>query len=296
LFIKTFYSKDTILYAGTNSGIYKTTNNGLNWALYGLSATAINAIIIQNNNLLIGTDNGILITTNNGLSWTPWLLSGKSIKGFYIFQNKIYSGTNSGVYNSSDNGFTWNQIGLSSYSVNSFANFSDTLVCSSSYGVFVSSNGGNNWIWLGLQYLGGTRSILVFNNNIYACGITGSSGEVSGCVWRRIASTQSGIRNISGEIVSNYFLYQNYPNPFNPSTKIKFDIQNRSPIGALGDDRVVLKIYDILGKEVAVLVNEQLQPGSYEVTFDGSNLSSGIYFYRLRAGEYVETKRMVLIK
>jgi hypothetical protein len=83
-------------------------------------------------------------------------------------------------------------------------------------------------------------------------------------------------------------LSQNYPNPFNPSTKIKFDI----PKGSL----VKLKIYDILGREVATLVNEKLNPGTYEYEWNGINLSSGVYFYKLEAENFIQTKRMVLIK
>jgi len=86
-----------------------------------------------------------------------------------------------------------------------------------------------------------------------------------------------------------YKLYNNYPNPFNPSTTIKYDI----PKSAF----VKLVIYDILGKEVATLVNEALQPGTYEITFDGSNLASGIYFYQLAINnEQLAVKKMVLLK
>jgi flagellar hook assembly protein FlgD len=76
-------------------------------------------------------------------------------------------------------------------------------------------------------------------------------------------------------------------------TKIKFDIPSE---GKSQKAKVKLVIYDILGKEIRTLVNEQLQPGTYEVTFDGSNLPSGVYFYQLRAGEFVETKKLVLLK
>ena len=98
---------------------------------------------------------------------------------------------------------------------------------------------------------------------------------------------------------------QNYPNPFNPSTKIKFDVSKfpsgrRSavaegvPAGRGGF--VTLKVYDALGREVQTLVNETLQPGTYETTFDGSNLNSGVYFYKLTSGDFSETKKMLLIK
>ena len=85
-----------------------------------------------------------------------------------------------------------------------------------------------------------------------------------------------------------YSLKQNYPNPFNPSTTIEFSISERG--------YVTIKIYDILGKEVSTLVNEDKQPGSYEIKFNGTNLSSGIYFYELRAGNFFDVKKFILMK
>jgi hypothetical protein len=103
-----------------------------------------------------------------------------------------------------------------------------------------------------------------------------------------------GIKTISEIIPADFYLHQNYPNPFNPNTKIKFDIQKTEN----GKQKTVTKlsVFDITGREVAVLVNEQLQPGTYEVTFDGSNLTSGVYFYQLRAGEFMATKKLMLLK
>jgi len=89
-------------------------------------------------------------------------------------------------------------------------------------------------------------------------------------------------------IVSDYQLYQNYPNPFNPSTKIKFQIPELS--------FVTLKVFDVLGSEVATLVNEVKQAGIYEVEFDGSALTSGVYLYKLQEGIFIETKKMLLLK
>lgn len=103
-----------------------------------------------------------------------------------------------------------------------------------------------------------------------------------------------GFINISSEIPSNFSLSQNYPNPFNPATKIRFSIPMDSRLH--GNDRVVLIIFDVLGREVQTIVNEQLKPGIYEVDFDGSNYSSGVYYYKLTAGTYSETRKMVLIK
>jgi len=105
-----------------------------------------------------------------------------------------------------------------------------------------------------------------------------------------------GINLITTEVPSSYSLSQNYPNPFNPTTKIKFDIPSGFPIGAFGNDNVVLKVFDITGKEVATLVNEQLAPGTYTVDFDGTNFPSGVYFYQLRINNFSETKKLTLLK
>jgi hypothetical protein len=97
-----------------------------------------------------------------------------------------------------------------------------------------------------------------------------------------------GLLQTSNGIPFKYKLYFNYPNPFNPVTKIKFDVPKR--------DFVIVKIYDVLGREVATLVNEQLQPGTYEAEFDGTNYPSGIYYYTIKTTAFSQTKKMVLIK
>ena len=111
---------------------------------------------------------------------------------------------------------------------------------------------------------------------------------IVGCV---LDSIQYGtLLSVSDEpnISSNYILLPNYPNPFNPSTKISYSIPSTS--------KVTLKIYDILGKEVAILVNEEKSLGEYEVEFNAADLPSGIYFYQLKAGKFIQTKKMVLLR
>ena len=85
-----------------------------------------------------------------------------------------------------------------------------------------------------------------------------------------------------------YKLYTNFPNPFNPQTKIKFDIPKAST--------VKIVVYDVMGREVQTLVNESLKPGTYEASFDGSQLTSGVYFYKISAGDFSETKKMLIVK
>jgi len=98
---------------------------------------------------------------------------------------------------------------------------------------------------------------------------------------------------------TDFVLYQNYPNPFNPSTKIKFSITPSLSLRervSEGQVRVTLKVYDALGNEITTLVNEVKSPGEYEVNFDAAGLTSGLYFYRLSAGSYSETKKMLLLR
>ncbi|MCG6915507.1 T9SS type A sorting domain-containing protein [bacterium BMS3Abin03] len=101
------------------------------------------------------------------------------------------------------------------------------------------------------------------------------------------------VNQTKNSLVENFYLEQNYPNPFNPSTKIKFGIPDDAGNGVI---LVTLKVYDILGKEVTTLLNEEKSTGKYEIEFDGKELTSGIYFYKLKAGNFLQTKKMVFIK
>ena len=161
---------------------------------------------------------------------------------------------------------------------------------------------------------------LVFDESLNLYGIIGSSSELNDFI--NINPT-NGVGNIIGSIgmknilslayiISSptsvedenqtdlptaYSLYQNYPNPFNPTTKIKFTIPSVITTGANQSQMVSLKVFDILGNEVEILVNEEKEPGTYEVEFSGeAGQASGVYFYLLRAGSFIQTKKMVFLK
>ena len=120
------------------------------------------------------------------------------------------------------------------------------------------------------------KAISAYGNNLFLDSIC-------------LLSTSTGItNNLSGIIPENFSLSQNYPNPFNPVTNVEFGIPKQGFVS--------LKVYDMLGKEVATLVNENLSPGNYTVNFNGSNFSSGVYFCKMESGEFKNIKRMVLIK
>ncbi len=119
------------------------------------------------------------------------------------------------------------------------------------------------------------------------------ASAAAGKIWRFNKSPIAlGIEE-NGTTPKDYSLSQNYPNPFNPATKIKFSV----PLWRGEGGRIVqLKIFDINGREVQTLINEALQPGSYEVTFNGSALNSGVYFYQLSTENFSETRKMLMIK
>lgn len=125
---------------------------------------------------------------------------------------------------------------------------------------------------------------LIYNqSSLYICG----SSLDSTVIIKYNVST--GINNSVENIITDFKLYQNYPNPFNPSSNIKYQIKNNALI--------TIKVFDILGKEIATLVNEKQKPGTYEVSFDGSNSPSGIYFYSLYVdGVKIDTKKLILLK
>ena len=121
-------------------------------------------------------------------------------------------------------------------------------------------------------------------------GWTNSFGVGNGDVWLIKLDPESvtDIGNNERKPLIDYSLIQNYPNPFNPSTVIKYSIPQAS--------KVELKVFDIIGNEIEILVNEEKQPGSYEVEFNSKGLPSGIYFYQIRAVSYIDSKKMVLMK
>jgi len=143
-----------------------------------------------------------------------------------------------------------------------------------------TSDGGDNWSVLADSLIAPLHSIYFKDGYGWAVGDAGLVLRSDGTSW---------IDQSSGKVYpANYCLSPNYPNPFNPITNIRFQIPNSG--------FVILKIYNILGEEVATLVNDKLPAGNHEYQFDGTHLASGIYLYRLEAGPYRQVKKMILIK
>jgi hypothetical protein len=180
-------------------------------------------------------------------------------------------------------------------SVNDIIVSNGKLYASSGSAIYVSQDNGKNWLLLDTSGIrpSGVTDLVATNSTLYAGIFTAPYGGF----YKRVLSATS-IHQIDNKIPQLFALEQNYPNPFNPSTMISFQLSANSTVS--------LKVYDVLGKEVTTLVNNELEAGRYSVNFDASNLSngvssnggyaSGVYFYALKAGSFVQTKKMLLLK
>jgi hypothetical protein len=183
-----------------------------------------------------------------------------------------------------DSGSSIQQTNDSGYII---TGFSDTTPVGGSYIWLLRTDSKGDTLWIktfgGSSYDRG-NSVQITSDGGYI--ITGSI-DYDICLIKTIPDPLY-ITETKNATVSSYYLHQNYPNPFNPSTTIAFDLPKSS--------EVILKVFNILGEEVATLVSERLTAGSYSYEWDASNLASGVYLYRLKAGDYVETRKMVVMR
>lgn len=295
----TFTNQDTgYLTASMSSDIYKTTNAGLNWIMsaMGSSSQKNSMYFVSNDTGWVCCNNGIVMKTTSGGTdfWqvinTPTYCSLYSI--FFIdvntgwavgSQKKILKSTNGG-----ENWFSLNNIDTSNYaspleSVFFVSSNTGWIACRDT--ILYTTNGGTNWI--------AQRPTL--NSSFYGCikFVTNNigwviDGENSILYKTTNGGNPTGIKPISNETPATFNLSQNYPNPFNPVTSMNFDIPKTS--------FTKLIIYDVTGREIQTLVNQELIAGTYKVDFQGNSLSSGVYFYRLQTNDFIQTRKMVLLK
>jgi hypothetical protein len=186
--------------------------------------------------------------------------------------------------------------------------YDDRNTTSDSSDVFISrsTNGGNNWYDfevsdktfkpkpIAASKLGDFIGIASARNKLFPVWMANYTGTDDFQIWMTILDLSAiGVQKISIAVPKEFALQQNYPNPFNPVTKIKFSLPSHSKGGVL---EVNLIVYDALGSEIAVVVNEELEPGTYEVTWDGTKYPSGAYYYRLETQEFSVSKKMILLK
>lgn len=290
---------------GGRWSLWKTSNGGVNWDSTGLylpqadeEAGWNNSIWNIGNSIWFGTSNSkIYYSTNFGSNWTAQPTIGL-YNSFAVWFYPL-SGGNEGLaggsemYRTSNYGATWtlqetggigNFTGITggpNIIVNSIG-FMYTFSVSGTSSIFTSTNDGTNWY---SQYTAPGGLYQYIGTNFYGNKFWGvrSNGGIS-----YLDMASSGIITLSNEVPDNYSLYQNYPNPFNPNTKIKFQTNKTSG--------VKLTVYDQLGREVKILVNEILQAGTYETEFNASDNVSGVYFYKLETEDFTNVKKMILLK
>jgi photosystem II stability/assembly factor-like uncharacterized protein len=285
-----FFNENTGWISGEIGTVLKTINGGLNWdSLISGSTGRLYNIKFLNINTGYVCGGYVRKTTDGGNSWqvqvigTMATLSMDFINtetGWCVGEqdNKIFKTTNGGI--------NWNLVntlpgGNLQYSY--CMKFTDSLKgwIGGTYGrIFSTTDGGLNWINEDHDSMGFVNNFSFYKDSLGWC--SGGGGKI------KKKTVFIGVQSISTEIPLEFSLYQNFPNPFNPITTIEFEISYK--------DLTILKVYDALGKEVQVLVNDELRPGKYQVNFDGSNLSSGIYFYSLFSNKLKISKKMILIK
>ncbi len=279
----------------------QTASTGSGWtqiattSIVGGSVSAIGISWTNTGKIYIGTSNGrILITTNNGTSWSTG--TGFPYVSDFIVDNandnicyaSLGGTTGQHVLKTTNGGTTWTNItgNLPNIAANSIILRTASprmIILGTDLGVFQSGDEGVSWV----SFNTGLPAVEVYDMKYkQTAGIILAATHGRGC-WTFDLGAVLGIDPYS-VIPKNYELNQNYPNPFNPETKIKFGLPKSG--------NVKLSIYDASGKVVEELVNQQLNAGTFEVTWNASEYSSGAYFYKLESADYSETKRMILVK
>lgn len=300
-----------------NSGfvLVKTTDGGATWLPISQPVPAasgefglVNSFQFVGNAGWFGTNQGrVFRSTNRGDTWSAvsaagssdWLVSvafasaNSGVVGGYTLQNRQIA--NSVLRRTTDGGQTWLPVslpGILAYFGGGAAPEVGQLWLSvfgaQGAGIFTSRDGGATWVPHNSPPL--TENVAAFSFVVTADSVFGLAISGDGVVLRyaQPARAASVVRELASPRPETFALEQNYPNPFNPTTVITYQLPVASTVS--------LKVYDMLGREVATLFSGRQAPGRYQATFNASGLASGMYFYRLQAGDFVQTRKMLLIK
>jgi photosystem II stability/assembly factor-like uncharacterized protein len=316
--------------------VYRSTDNGATWEMRGNGFPAnlsdINSLTVSGNNILAASSGGIYYSSNYGDNWIHANSPSKEVTNIAkggVYEYAPYSDLES-IYRSADDGVNWSVISQAVADVYTSISARDNFACVGSIfqSIHVSTNNGANWVSVSgiplsttvysVYYVPNSSMVLAavdlgpdyifistdngisFSSYSDGLGVNASAkwftatdsfliaGTDYNGVWRRIRPELVGVASQQNEVPREYQLEQNYPNPFNPTTKINYSIPRTGFIS--------LKIYDMLGREVAVLVNEFKQPGKYSLTWDAGGTASGIYFYKITSEQFTSIKKMVLMK
>lgn len=274
----------------TTGGVFRSVDSAQTWAQVnaGFATVSVRSLLSRGGLLFAGTQGDrVYRTSNDGVSWTNvsnglpqttdyCLLSGNS--------TLLFVGTGGSYYRSNSNGDAWITIGqIAGTSFTTALSAGENTLFAGTYntGVFRNAVGDTGWASTndGLTNLS-IRSLLITGTYLYA-------GTTAG-LWRRPISEVTATDVIPASLPGPFVLEQNYPNPFNPSTTIEFTIPHRN--------LATLKVFNLLGEEVETLVAGELTAGKHTVRLHGSGRPSGIYFLQLQAGEFVQIRKLILLR
>lgn len=303
--VKVLIKNDNFIFAGVFGGIFRSSDLGSNWTILPFGSLPLIATLAGSEENLYAlkftqgnTGNSVYRSTDNGMQWA--YIFGGTYQGINVVStisalsnyvnmgvSNYNNGNNSYILYSSNYGDDWiipsmgPPTDIWTYSLVA----KDTNVfAGTSRGVFLSQDHGDVWIPINEGLIDTSVSALViFNYHIFAA-------THDSTIWKRPLSDFgiTSVNEIAGEVPQEYYLSQNYPNPFNPRTTISFSIPQSL--------NVELKVFDILGNEMVTLLNEYKEAGEYKIEFNAKNLTSGIYFYQLKASEFIQVKKMLFLK
>ncbi len=282
---------DTNIFSGVSlDSIRFTLNNGMQWISIHdvMSSISLYAIEKTDTYVFAGTNKGVFRAAKNGANWIQVNngLLNTNAHALATVNTVLFAGTEGGVFFSTDNGTTWQAAnsGLTNTRVFALVAAGSSLFAGTQGGgVFLSTNYGSSWkpVNQGLTYL--NVNALAVSNNVVFTGTTG------GGLWKRALSNfVTSVRHEANESPVAFGLRQNYPNPFNPSTIIEFDVA--------APGQVSVQLYDGLGRLVRNLIDEAKEAGHYQFLLNAVDLPSGVYYCRLIAGSFTQTRKLMLVR
>jgi photosystem II stability/assembly factor-like uncharacterized protein len=289
-----------LIFAGTTThGLFVSSNSCSHWqhVVVPLTFEWVYALGFCDSSLFISTEvDGVLRSPDHGQSWkavNDGLPSQYIPSSYCVNDSGFFCGAlaGKGIYRTTDHGDSWSATNTSSLVHAMVGKGGKLIVATWGDGVLLSENGGARFAMkndgLPTMYI---STVAIIGNELFA----GTDGDG---IWRRplsefVTSVNADLRNTP----PGFALEQNYPNPFNPTTSIGYTVGAVSSQQTAVRSRVGLAVYDLLGREVAVLVDERKTPGNYEVKFNASGLASGVYIYRLTTNGYIQCRKLMLLK
>jgi hypothetical protein len=282
-YVQSFAVNGSNIFAGTSGGgVYLSTNNGASWTAAGLPNRTVSSLAASGSNIFACTGEHVVYhSSNNGTTWAA-VNSGLPFFDYWRLAasgNNIFAGGIYGVYRSTNNGATWTAVnsGLpESTWVMSFAVSGNNIFAgTNSAGVFLSTNSGTSWAGFYDGLPGWTVDGLAVGESYIFASVTASAMH---WIWRRPLSEMVGIINGKPQQgISNYTSLQiRSPGHANPNVSFEFSL--------LHSDQVTVKVYNLSGKEIATLVNGNLEPGAHSITWNAKNSATGCYLVKMQAG------------